>query len=316
MPAEIHFARVGAHIALSSLFDEDSEPAMVYCFSVEPRDFQKLDAGIQVMTISHVNVTSTITLAHEQFDLAALYLGGQNMFAALRPHTGDIDYHQRKDILTDAFERGDNNEVMRLMNVLFNGNSYSLSHLFRDEQRKVLNDLLEPTWQDIETSFRRIYDYNYPIMQMIRTMNMPLPKALSAPAEFILQRDLCWEIEADPLNMKRLTNLVDEARRLSLNLDIETINFEAARRISQLMNELIEEPEDLELLLQIEQLLSILNQITGDLDLQNPQNIFYSIAKNIYPNILKKANANDEDAGKWVDHFRNLAQHLDLEIPD
>jgi hypothetical protein len=315
-PAEINFDRVGAHFALSSLFEEDGHATAIYCFSADAKDFHKSQAGIQVFTISRVRIYSNITLAEAEFDLVALYLGGQNLFASVRPHTDEAAYREHKDTLTAAFQRGDNNEVMRLMNVLFEGTSYSLNHLFRDEQRKVLNDLLEPTWKDIETSFRRIYDYNYAIMQMIRTMNMPLPKALSTPAAFIVQQDLCAEIDAEPLNIKRLNNLVEEAQRLSLDLDIKTINFEAARRISRLMNQLIEQPEDMELLLGIEQLLSVLNRIAEEMDLQNPQNVFYSISKNIYPGILKKAEADDKDAARWVEHFRNLAQHLDLEISD
>lgn len=316
LPAEINFDRVGAHFALSSVFREDGQETPIYCFTAAVKDFQKLEAGIQVLTISRVNIYSNVTFMKQEFDLVGLYLGGQNLFAAIRPHTGDADYRERKDQLTKAFQQGDNNEVMRLMNIQFNGTSYSLTHLFRDEQRKILNDLLETTWQDIEASFRRIYDHNYAIMQMIRTMNMPLPKALSAPAEFILQHDLCEEIHTEPVNIKRLSNLVDEAQRFSLNLDIPTINFEAGHRVNQLMDCLIEKPEDLDFLLQIERLLSVLNRITEGIDFQNSQNVFYSIAKNIYPKMLTKVESQDENAGQWVQHFRNLAQQLGLEIPD
>ena len=125
----------------------------IYCFTAEAKDFQTLEAGIQVLTVSHVIIRSNITLSEEAFDLVGLYLGGQNLFASVRPHSGEDDYNQRKDKLVKAFERSDNYEVMRLMNVLFEGPSYSLNHLFRDEQRKVLNDLLKSTWDDIETSF-------------------------------------------------------------------------------------------------------------------------------------------------------------------
>ena len=315
-PAEIDFSRVGGHFALSSLFEEMGDKTDIYCFTAEAKDFQTLEAGIQVLTVSHVIIRSNITLSEEAFDLVGLYLGGQNLFASVRPHSGEDDYNQRKDKLVKAFERSDNYEVMRLMNVLFEGPSYSLNHLFRDEQRKVLNDLLKSTWDDIETSFRRIYDHNYAIMKMIRTMNMPLPKALSAPAAFILQQDICHEIHSEPVNMKRLLGLVEEAQQLSLDLDMQTIDFEFARRLNQLMDQFIKSPEDLKLLLRIERLLGILNKIIDDVDLQNPQNAFYSIAKNMYPKMLTKAESQDQEAKEWVRHFQNLAAQLDLQIPD
>ena len=113
-----------------------------------------------------------------------------------------------------------------------------------------------------------------------------------------------------------MQKLIEEARHLSLNLDIETINFEASRQMNRLMDQLIKDPENLDLLLQIDHLLSVLNKITEGMDLQNSQNVFYSIAKKIYPKIAAKAETQNSNAQQWVEHFRDLAQNLDLKIPD
>jgi len=67
---------------------------------------------------------------------------------------------------------------------------------------------------------------------------------------------------------------------------------------------------------QIEQLMKILNKISDEMDIQNAQNVFYSVAKNIYPKVLIKADSQDKGAKEWVEHFQTLARHLDLEIPD
>ena len=91
----------------------------------------------------------------------------------------------RQDLET-AFRRGDVNEVMRQMNIRFGGNSYSLWHLFKDEQRRMLDELLSGTWEEIERSFRHIYEHNYAIILMLRSMNMNLFKALVVLVEFIL----------------------------------------------------------------------------------------------------------------------------------
>ncbi len=84
---------------------------------------------------------------------------------------GDEEFRQVREEFVKAFRKGDSNEVMRLMNVSFGGRNYSLSHLFKDQQRQILNDLLESTWEEIENSFRHIYEHNYAIMQMICNMN-------------------------------------------------------------------------------------------------------------------------------------------------
>ena len=109
------------------------------------------------------------------------------------------------------------------MNIAFGGNSYSLWHLFKDEQRHILNQLLDTTWLEIEAAFRHIYEHNYAIMQAMRGMNIPLPKALAAPAEFILNEAICKiirdEREEHASLLEHLQILADEAARFSLQLD-------------------------------------------------------------------------------------------------
>jgi len=39
------------------------------------------------------------------------------------------------------------------MNIFFKGNNFSLWHLFKDEQRRILYELLKTNWEEIEASF-------------------------------------------------------------------------------------------------------------------------------------------------------------------
>jgi hypothetical protein len=315
-PARIDLERVGAHFALSSIFEEYGEKgADIYCYSASVQDAQRAEAGVQVLTTNRATIQSKITLEKYAIESVVLYLGDQNIFAALRPRGSGEDFQRVRGELDKAFKKGDNNEVMRLMNVSFDGKNYSLSHLFKDQQRRILNELLESTWQEIESSFRHIYEHNYAIMQMLRNMHMPLPKALSTPAEFILNQDLCRAIQADETDLDDLRNLADEAARLSLDLDQEKLRFEGGHKISQLMNRLHESPEDVELLETIEKTVEILKLITPDMYLQNAQNVFFTIAKSRYPQIKANAQSGDATAQEWTGRFENLAQHLGLAVP-
>jgi alpha-amylase/alpha-mannosidase (GH57 family) len=315
-PAQVNLDRVGAHFALSSVFDEEQqEQAQIYCYGVEQQDYQRSEAGVQVLITQRLNITSNITEERQSFASAVLYLGDQNLFAALRPHQPDGDFGQVKQKLTDAFGKGDNNEVMRLMNASFGQKSYSLSHLFKDQQRELVNRLLANTWEEIESSFRHIYDHNYALMLTIRNMNMPLPRALAAPAEFILNQDLCREIEFEKIDLNRLRNLTGDVRKLSLDLDTQKLRFVAGHRISRLMDRFEGALDDLELLQTIGKTLEILTTVISDIDLQNAQNIFFAVAKNKYAEFEAKAQSGDKAAAKWVADFKNLAQQLRLVVP-
>jgi alpha-amylase/alpha-mannosidase (GH57 family) len=315
-PARIDLDRVAAHFALSSVFEETSEGSTeIYCYAATLDDSDQAEAGMQVLITGRVTIRSNITLEHHSLDMVVFYLGDHNLFAAIRPRMSDEEFHKVRRDLREAFRRGDSNEVMRLMNVVFGGKNYSLTHLFKDQQRQLLNELLESTWEEIEGAFRHVYEHNYAIMQMIRNMNMPLPKALSAPAEFILNEDLCAEIQADEININRLRNLAEEAERLSLSLDKERLTFEGSHRINDLMDRFEQTPEDVTLLGSIEKVLEILRTLTSGLDLQKAQNVFFTIAKQKYPEMKRRGAAGDEAAAKWIEHFGHLAQHLGLAIP-
>jgi alpha-amylase/alpha-mannosidase (GH57 family) len=315
-PAQVSLDRVGAHYALSSVFeDNETERSEIYCYSVRPEDYQRSEAGVQALITQKLDIASNITEEKQSFVSAVLYLGDQNLFAVLRPVVLDENFDQVKQKLIDAFDRGDNNEVMRLMNEAFGQKSFSLSHLFKDEQREIVNRLLANTWEEIVTSFRHIYDHNYVLMLTIRNMKMPLPRALAAPAEFILNEDLCHEIQADDIDLMRLTNLAGDARRLSLDLDTQRLRFVGGHRISRMMDRFKESLDDLDLMQTISKILEILKTVTSDIDLQNAQNIFFAVAKSTYPQVEQKAQSGDETAAKWVAEFKNLAQQLGLVVP-
>ncbi len=315
-PARVDLHRVGAHFALSSVFEESSEERIdIYCYSAAIEDFEHAEAGVQVLTTCRTRIQSNITFEQYAVDSAVLYLGDHHLFAAVQGRMADEQFKRIRQDLVKAFRKGDSNDVMRLMNTAFEGKNYSLTHLFKDQQREILNLLLESTWEEIESSFRHIYEHNYAIMHMIRNMNMPLPKALSAPSEFILNEDICAAIQADHMDLRRLRDLADEVERLSLSLDRERLSFEGSRKINSLASSWQETPEKLDLLSSMERGLEILRLLTPEMDLQHAQNVFFTIGKTKYPEMKQKAATGDAKAAEWVEHFGHLAERLGLAIP-
>jgi len=313
-PYSIDLNRVGAHLAVSSIFEEYPDKIDVYCYSTKIESYDRVDAGIQILATGRAAIKSNIVLERHLVDFAVLHFGDHNLTGAVDARMSDEKFSNMQRDLKNAFTKGDTTEVVRIMNLSFSGNSYSLWHLFKDQQRRILYELLRTTWLEIEASFRHIYEHNYTIMQIMRGMNIPLPKALSAPAEFILNHDLCQVIKDEAVDIKQLKKLVDEATRLSLKLDETTLRFEASHRINLLMNELEETPYDMKLLETIEETLRLLLNVISELDLQTAQNIFFFIGKEEQPAMSKKAGSGDESAKKWCEGFRKLAEYLGVKI--
>lgn len=315
-PAKIDLARVAGHFALSSVIEKaEKRTLMIYSYSADIENSYREEAGLQVLTLNRATIHSTVTLETRSFDLIGLYLGSQNLFATLGPRLEDAQYEEMKTRLSETFRRGDTIEVLRMMNVWSEGQNYSLTHLFRDQRRRLVNELLETTWAEIENSFRHIYEYHYSILQLLRNMNMPLPKPLSAPAEFVINQDLRRAIQADAFDVKRVTGLIEEVRRLNLTLDKSLLKYEARYKLNQMMIRLEMRPTDTRHLEQIEKYLDTLSPLIPDMDMQVSQNIFFELMHHVYPGIREKANSGDADSKTWVEHITNLAQLLGLALP-
>lgn len=310
----IDLNRVGAHLATSLIFEEFDEKKEVYCYSTKIDSYERIDAGIQVLAIGRAAIQSNIVLEKHLVDFAVLHFGDHNLICAVNARSEDKDFNKMKEDLKIAFAMGDTTEVMRVMSIFFKGSSYSLWHLFRDQQRKILNQLLTTTWEEIEATFRHIYEHNYTIMQIMRGIHMPLPRSLCAPAEFIINQDLCKEIRCEEIDVGQLKKLTDQALKLSLQIDTPTLKFETSHKINYLMGKLENAPGDVRLLEKISTTLDILMDVVPELDLQTAQNILFIIIKKKYPEMNLKAQAGDEIAKKWCLHFTNLANSLGVKV--
>ena len=313
-PCSIDLNRVGAHLAVSSIFEQYPKQTDIYCYSASVESYDRIDAGIQILATGRAAIQSSIVLEKHLVDFAVLHFGDHNLIGAVSARMPDDTFSNMQKELKNAFNKGDTTEVIRMMNISFSGNNYSLWHLFKDEQRHILYELLETTWQEIESSFRHIYEHNYTIMQIMRGMNIPLPKALSTPAEFILNQDLCLAIQDEDVDISELKKFTEQARLLSLKLEEDILRFEASHKINKMMQKLESAPEDVELLERIATILQILSTLIDQLDIQTAQNTFFAISKETYPKINENANSGDEKSKKWIEFFKILAQYLNVKV--
>ena len=166
---------------------------------------------------------------------------------------------------------------------------------------------------DIETSFRQIYDHHYPLMQIKNEISLPLPRMLMTVVEFVLNRDISAILESEDVDIKRFKQLVEEMKRWSFKRDQANFAFLASQRVSSLMKRLSDHPDNIHLMEKIIIILELLVQLSLDLDLWKAQNIYFAMGSKIYPDIFSQAGT-DELAGRWVKLFERLGEILQVNI--
>jgi hypothetical protein len=225
---------------------------------------------------------------------------------------GKESFDAMQQEIETAFLTSDVPEIFRLMDKHFETHNYTLWHLFRDQRRKVFNQILEKTLKDIEFQFRRIYETEYSLLQAMNEMQIPLPDALKTPMEFTLNNDMRMFLEDEELQLDRLQHVVDELKKMKVSPDKTLLSFVASQRITKLIREFKQDPDNLQILEILEAVIRIAKSIDLNLDLWEAQNIYFVIGKTHYDKKLEASEQGDQSAQSWMAQFVRLGDEMKL----
>jgi hypothetical protein len=309
-PAFVDFLRLGAHYAVSSLFEEYPRAAKIAHYSASAEVCHRDEAGQRKLAVGKVTLKSAVTLEERTVCYAVLHLGDQNLTAGVREFDGESRFERTCRGIREAFAKGDMTAAIRLIDRDFGTRSYSLWHLFKDEKRKVLGQILDDTLRGLEANYRQIFETNSAIMQAMSEMQIPLPEALAAPAAFVLNTDFRRLIEQDEVDIEGLKKVVDGYRLWSIEPDTAGLGFAVSRRIGKLMMRFAADPHDLKSLKSIVDMFRTLKPLGLELDLWKSQNIYFSLSRTLYEGAREKAARGEAAAKDWLSSFEALGDFL------
>ncbi len=310
----VNLLRVGAHYGISSLFHEYPAQIKLFSFTIINEESQRHEGDKKKLLIGKAKIISDITGEENTITFAILSIGYHDITAGVRYYVSNAKYTVMKQTIEETFEKGDMPSATKLIHNNFTGNVYSLSHLFRDEQRKIINKILRLANEGIDTSFRQIYDNYCDIMDFFQSLQIEAPKSFSAAAEHITNRDLLNIFSAEEINTKKLEKLIRDIERWSIDLDKPAICFVTSSRINTLMEELSHRPEDISRIMRIEEILKLIRKLPIELDLWKAQNTYFSIGKKHFIDFKGKAANGIELQNKWIKEFKKLGQHLHVKV--
>jgi hypothetical protein len=219
-------------------------------------------------------------------------------------------YTEMEKDIRDAFMLGDVPEVIRKMDEHFGVNSYSLRELFRDEQRKILRQVIAPSIEQIETALNQTYEQYYPTMNALKDLNFPLPHAFQTTGEFIVNRRLQDLLEEQAVDLEEIEKTIRDMRKFSFPLHERRMGFVASHRITKYMETLKEHPDDPVYLATIGSFLKIIKTLNLELDQWRAQNIYFDLCSDFRPAMEDRSSHGDENASKWLSLFDELGNYL------
>jgi alpha-amylase/alpha-mannosidase (GH57 family) len=313
-PAKVDWEKVGAHYAIASSFESYPDETRIYCYNAQQEDYQTMDAGKTKLITGRVRLTSLITLESMVLSFGVVYFGDHNVNGWVRKFLGEEVYRSLVEEVKKPFAAGDLPEVIRLMDRHFGESNYSIRTLFRDEQRKIMNLVLASTLAEAEAAYTQLYEKFAPMMRFLTTLHMPLPLALQAPAEVVLNARLRAAMESKEIDAGQIRAFLEETKVEGAHLDGATLEYALRKNLEEIIARFVVDAENMALLQRLEGVAQLFEELPFEIDLWAIQNDYYRMVREVYPGMRAKANHGDATASDWIARFTSLGRRLGVSV--
>jgi alpha-amylase/alpha-mannosidase (GH57 family) len=309
---ELSLEQVAAHYAISSIFSTFAEETDLFCFRVWRDFYETYTSGRGRLALGRVKIVSGITGKQQGFSFAVLHFGDQNINAAVKSY-GPEDAAAFEAFASQAagqVQRGDFPEVIRLIDRYYGHVDYSLTSLFTDEQRRIVQIILGSTLSEIEKSLTAIYEEHASLLHYLFTAGLPKPPALTLAAGFAINAGLRRALESNPTDQTQLRAFLSLAKADQIPLETPTLSYIADQRMKRVMVELQMTSGSLESLERALTLARTLKELPFELNLWQAQNIWYEILRNSGYALTSLAT---DDRQRWEKNFSELGACLSID---
>jgi alpha-amylase/alpha-mannosidase (GH57 family) len=222
-PAVVDVRRVVAHYAITGLFEEQPDDARVYAWRVRRLDEARDAYNDTTLRLGHVGVASEITGETREAMYAVLHFGGHDFSCGIRGYEDPESYEVTKADLLRRYAQHSMADMVRGLDEYFPRDLFSLTHLFIEERRRVLANVIQAVLARHEETYHRIWDESRKLVRYLRQAEAPIPEVFRITGKHVLEEELNAELHrtAETLALtERAVDLAAEARALGLALDL------------------------------------------------------------------------------------------------
>jgi alpha-amylase/alpha-mannosidase (GH57 family) len=309
---ELHLEQVAAHYAISSVFSSFADNTELFCYRVSRISYEIHTSGRGRLALGRAYIASVITGHAQTFSFAVLHFGDQNITAAVKNY-------ERSDAkafetfgaqAAEHVERADFPEVIRQIDRYYGHADYSLTSLFTDEQRRIVEVILNSTLCDIENSLTSIYQDHSSLLHYLSQAGLPKPPALNLAASFAINAGLRRVLEGNPVDQAQLRSFLMLAKGDEVPLDTPTLSYKADDRMKRGMLAVLSSAGSLEVLSSALTLARTLSELPFELNLWQAQNLWYETLRKPSDALAVLESA---DRQRWEKDFDELGTCLSFD---
>jgi alpha-amylase/alpha-mannosidase (GH57 family) len=309
-PAMVDLEKVGAHYAVSSLFEEYGQNTRIYCYDVERLEYRTSRQGKLRVVVGQANVASEITWESEQITFGVLHLADHSVIGGIRQFQGEDAYRVLDQEVDKAVASGDLAELVRLVEKSFGSGTYTLRSLFRDEQRKILGVILEEATNEARALYKNFHDEHAHLVRFVTDLGVPLPRRFRLAVDFTLNSELLDAFSNGEVDLPKSRAILDEIRRTGVKPDAVTLEFALRRTIEHLFTRFVANPMEPGLLQRLDETIDLVLSLPFQVRLWEAQNTYYSMMRDYAGQVQEHAERGDPEARAWLEGFAKLGDKL------
>jgi hypothetical protein len=311
-PAYIDIERLAGHFAISSLFENYEDKSKIYCYHVERNKTAQEAEGKLRLGLGQARFSSEITRESADFSYAVAHLGEHNIIAGVIPSSSD-EYEELRKKLSDVFARADIAEIIRVFDETFDGHTFSLRSLFRDEQRKVIDIILADSLASSAAAYRSIYESQASLLRFLYDLSIPVPHALKTAAEIALNNQLRLAFERPELDIGAIHGFLREAQASHIELDTTTLEFVIRRRLEKEAEQFATHLDNVDSVHKFHQFVDLVRSLPFRVVLWDVQNVAYTPLRELLRS--NGTHGNDLSKKAFKDELRQLTEALQIASP-
>jgi len=309
---ELGLEKVAAHYAISSVFSSFGQETQLFCYNVRRISYDIYNSGRGRLALGRAHIASAITGEHQTFSFSVLHFGDQNITAAVKVYreADAAEFEEFAKKAAELVQKASFPEVIRLLDREYGKVDYSLTSLFTDEQRRIVQLILNSTLWDIENTLTTIYEDHASLLHYLSQAGLPKPPALTLAAGFAVNAGLRRALETDQVDQAQVRSYLAMAKQDMVQLETATLSYIADQRMKRAMVELQMSSGSLEMVERALAMARTLVELPFELNLWQAQNIWYEVLRS------SKSNQNAltaEDLEKWEKKFNDLGNCLSVD---
>ncbi|HXS67725.1 MAG TPA: DUF3536 domain-containing protein, partial [Candidatus Polarisedimenticolia bacterium] len=309
-PAMIGWQKAAAHYAISSMFQEYGKTTRIFSFTFDDEHRDIHVTGKNKLAVGRVRVVSEITQETETLAYSFLYLGEHNLIGGVRKFPSIEAYDAAIKEISDVFQSADYPQAIRLIDQHFGSPSFSLRSLFKDEQRRILEEIVVTAREDLEGRFRLITERYAPLMKFLESAGAPLPGGLQTAWDMTLRGDIRRQLANGHTDLERLKGLIEDARPRGTEVLNADISYAAKNRMERLMQKIAEKPDDVNQVKELREIASLMMPLPIGLNLAEVQNTYWRLRQTVMPEFQQRANNGDAAAQESLKELLALGEKL------